>query len=156
MGGRGRQAGGRPVLTPLEEEVMQAIWDCMPGPVCVRDVLDRVNSGRAKPLAYNTIQTVFVILRDKKAIKQAKKQGRAHYFQPTYSREQATRRSLIELAQRMFGGRVKPLLHQMIDDAQLSTEDLQQLRQWADEKLKDKKPPSKRTNSKRNSKRSSS
>ncbi len=134
-----RAAGGPPQLTRLEEEVMRAIWDAQPGPVCVRDVLDSINASRDKPLAYNTVQTVFTLLREKQAIKLANQQGRAHYFVPTYSRAQAAGRTLTELARRMFGGRLKPLLHQMIDDPQLSAEDLQELRAWVDEKLRDEK-----------------
>lgn len=132
-----------PSLTRLESEVMAVIWDAQPEPVCVRDVVEGLNQARgrrrSKQLAYNTVQTVMTLLKQKKAIRQVRGSGRAHYFAPIVSRDDASRRVLRELSQRVFGGEVKPLIHQMIDDAGLSTAELADLRKWVDEKLKDSK-----------------
>src|SRR5215510_3482690 len=44
---------------------MRAVWDAQPRAVRVRDVLEAVNARRRAPLAYNTVQTMLTILRDK-------------------------------------------------------------------------------------------
>ena len=128
-----------PDLTELESEVMGAIWDADTEPVTVRQILERVNSGRQKVLAYNTVQTVFHLLRQKNAIKRVASVGRAHAFVANCSRGQTTRQMLGGIAERIFGGRLQPMIHQMIDDADLSDEELQELRDWVDQKLKDSK-----------------
>ena len=127
-------------LSRLESEIMNAVWNADPEPASVRDVLDEINSHRKKKLAYNTVQTVMTILKEKKAIRQVDGSGRAHYFRPCYSRENASRHIWSDLAKRLFSGSVKPMIHQMIDDPSLSPEDLSQLRSWVDEKLRDQPP----------------
>lgn len=130
-------------LTGLESEIMAVVWDAQPEAVCVRDVVEGLNHSRAKrrqkKLAYNTVQTVMILLKQKKAVKQVKSRGRAHYFQAAISRDDASRRVLSELSQKVFGGEVKPLILQMIDDADFSSDDLSELRKWVDAKLKDTK-----------------
>ena len=130
-------------LTKLESEVMAVVWDSQPDPVCVRDVVEGLNESRAKrrgkKLAYNTVQTVMTLLKQKKAVRQVKGKGRAHYFEALVSRDDASRRVLSELSERVFGGEVKPLIHQLIGDANLSTDELAELKKWVDTKLKDSK-----------------
>ena len=58
--GRGKRRVG---LTRLELEVMGPVWERHPEPVAVRDLLDRLNAGRPKPLAYNTVHTVLTLLK---------------------------------------------------------------------------------------------
>ena len=134
---------GTPSLTRLESEVMAMIWELHPRHACVRDILDRLNRSRAsrrqKQLAYNTVQTVVKLLQEKKAVRKVKSAtpGRAHYFQPCFSRDEASRHILSDLSRRMFGGEIKPLIHQLIDHADLSAEELAELQQWVADKLKD-------------------
>ena len=42
-----------------------------------------------------------------------------------------------DLVERMFDGRVQPLLLQLIDQGDLDAADLQQLRKWVNERLRD-------------------
>jgi len=49
--------GGGTVLWPLEAEVMAVLWEAG-APASVREVADRLNAGRAAPLAYTTVMTV--------------------------------------------------------------------------------------------------
>jgi predicted transcriptional regulator len=42
-----------------------------------------------------------------------------------------------DLVDRLFDGRVQPLLHQLIDDEKLAGADLQELRDWVDARLRD-------------------
>ncbi len=120
---------------------MSAIWDADDQPVCVRDVMDTINATRKrlrqKQLAYNTVQTVVTLLKRKKAVRQVPGPGRAHYFAPCFSREEASKQWLSDLSNRVFGGQVTPIIHQLIENADLSTDELAELRNWVDSKLKD-------------------
>jgi predicted transcriptional regulator len=117
---------------------MRAVWDAGPAPTRVRDVLERLNARRTRKLAYNTVQTMLTILKDKRVVQLAPGAGRAHYYRARVSRAEVSRDMVGDLAQRLFNGRVQPLLQQLIDDADLSPEALAALRDWVDEKLRDK------------------
>lgn len=123
-------------LTKLESEIMSAVWE-LAGPVRVREVAEAVNAGRRPVLAYTTIQSVLTILKAKGVVEQVKGAGRAHAFRARVSRDQASRRMVRELADRLFGGRIEPLLMQLIGQARLKPEELTELREWADEQLRD-------------------
>ena len=59
------KGGGR--FGPLEAAVMEAVW-AAGGPVSVREVMGRLNNGRAEPLAYTTVMTVMSRLAEKGAL----------------------------------------------------------------------------------------
>lgn len=128
-------------LTKLESEIMSAVWD-LGGTVRVRDVAEAVNSGRNAQLAYTTIQSVLTILKSKGAVAQVKGSGRAHAFRARITRDQASNNMVRELADRLFGGRVEPLLLQLMGQARLKPEELTELRAWADAQLRDAQEPS--------------
>lgn len=123
-------------LTKLEAEVMLAVWD-LAGPVRVRDVADAINGRRETPLAYTTLQTMFTILKDKGVLEQVKGPGRAHLYRARVSRTQASSHMVRDLATRLFGGRIEPLLLQLIDEARLKPAELRELRDWVDAQLRD-------------------
>ena len=124
-------------LTKLEGEVMRAVWDAEPNPVRVREVMEALNKRRRKGLAYNTVQTMLTILRTKGIVSLAKGGGRAHLYRARVSRAAASRHMVGELVDRLFNGRVEPLLQQLIDEADMDPNQLQALRDWVDDKLRD-------------------
>ena len=124
-------------LTRLEGEVMRSLWAIGPGPVRGRAVAEAVNAGRREPLAYTTVQTVLSILREKGVVEVVEGQGRGHLYRARLSREKATRHMLRDLADRLFGGPVRPLLHHLLDDAELDEAELRELRAWVDQRLRD-------------------
>src|SRR5258708_7742472 len=67
------------VLGPLEAEVMRAMW-AGKGPRSVRDVLERMNEGRAKPLAYTTVMTVMARLAEKGVLRR-ELDGRGYVYE---------------------------------------------------------------------------
>jgi predicted transcriptional regulator len=105
------------VLTPLELQIMQALWDGGPGTVA--DVQSRLAGG----LAYTTVQTMLgVLLRKKKVRRQLA--GRAYVYRPAISREGAVATALADLVGRMFGGSAEALLMSLIDTRQITAEEL--------------------------------
>ena len=123
-------------LTRLESEVMSAVW-ALTAPVRVREVAEAVNAGRTTPLAYTTIQSVLTILKTKGFVVQVRGAGRAHAFRARVSRDQASRSMVRDLADRLFGGRVEPILLQLIGQARLKPEELSELQAWVDAQLRD-------------------
>ena len=124
-------------LTKLESEIMKVVWDAEADSISVREILEGMNQARKKKLAYNTVQTVVTILKDKDVLKQVPGSGRAHRFQATISRVDTGRHLVSDLAQRLFAGQVQPLIHRLIDDAKLTPEELAQLRDFVESKLED-------------------
>jgi predicted transcriptional regulator len=126
------------LLTKLELEVMRTLWE---GDevveLTVRDATERVNVGRRKPLAYNTVQTVLNILRDKGVVRTRAGSGRAHLYQPRVSRGQITTSMVGELIERLFDGQVEPLLLNLVEREQMTRPELEKLKRLIDERLDD-------------------
>jgi predicted transcriptional regulator len=127
------------VLTKLELEVMRAVWGAAGGgDLTVRDVVERLNGERARPLAYNTVQTVLNILRDKGVLRVRPGQGRAFVYAPRISREHVTTSMVGELVDRLFDGRVQPLLLNLVEREELSRDELERLKRLISERLDDR------------------
>src|SRR5262245_3685375 len=117
---------------------MSAVWSLGPDPVRVRDVADALNAGRKRALAYNTVQTVLTLLLEKGALELVEAPGRAHFYRAKLTRDAASRGMLRDLVERLFDGRVQPLLQQLVNDEKLGDEDLRRLREWVDARLQDR------------------
>lgn len=68
------------VVGPLEAAVLEALW-AQATPVGVREVLERLNEGRAQPLAYTTVMTVMSRLAEK-GILERRREGRRYAYEP--------------------------------------------------------------------------
>ncbi len=66
------------ILGPLEAEVMRAMWACG-RPLTVRELLERVNEGRPRPLAYTTVMTVMSRL-EGKGVLARERAGRGYLY----------------------------------------------------------------------------
>lgn len=108
---------GAGVLTPLELEIMNALWAA--GPSTVAEVQSRLAGGRA----HTTVQTMLTILLRKKKVRRSLA-GRAHVYRPAISRERATASALSDLVGRMFGGSGEALLMSLIDTRQITAKDI--------------------------------
>ena len=124
-------------LTKLESEVMRAVWAGEPDSVRVRDVVDTLNRGRSRKLAYNTVQTMLTILMEKGIVERVDGPGRGHHYVALISRSEASRHMVGDLVNRLFDGRVQPLLQQLIDESHLDPSDLRKLRRWVNARLRD-------------------
>ena len=127
------------VLTRLELEVMRVVWEgAAGGDTTVRGVVAKLNEGRARSLAYNTVQTVLNILRDKGVVRVRAGQGRAFVYVPRITREQVTTSMVGELVERLFDGEVSPLLLNLVERESLSRTELESLKRLIDERLDDR------------------
>ena len=64
---------------------MERLWDLEDAPV--RAVLERVNAGSRKPLAYTTVMTILQRL-ERKAFVTRRKEGKMHVYTPVWTREE--------------------------------------------------------------------
>lgn len=68
------------LLGPLGAEIMDVLW-AEGDPLTVRQVLDRLNHGRDRPLAYTTVMTVLGRLADRGVLRRTP-QGRGYVYEP--------------------------------------------------------------------------
>ena len=108
-------------LSRLELQVMELFWSH--GAQTVREAQERFPE-KTRP-AYTTVQTVVNRLEVKGALGRARKLGNAHIFQPTMSRNAAQRRLADEFLA-LFGGRMQPLMTQLVESGKLTLEDVQE------------------------------
>lgn len=104
-------------LTPLELEIMQALWES--GPSTVAEVQPRLRAN----LAYTTVQTMLNVLLKKGKVNR-EQEGRAFRYAAAVSRERASGNALKDMVLRMFGGSSEALLMAMVDTRQISAEEL--------------------------------
>jgi predicted transcriptional regulator len=111
------KARGNGVLTPLELQIMQVLWDA--GPSTVGAVQEKLGSD----LAYTTVQTMLNVLLRKKKVRRTPV-GRAFAYQAAISREGAMGSAVKDLVARMFGGSGEALLMALIDAQQITPEEI--------------------------------
>jgi predicted transcriptional regulator len=109
-----------PKLTPLELQIMEALWSL--GPSSIREIQEAFPE-RDRP-AYTTIQTTVYRLEAKKALQRVKKISNAHIFEAAVSRHAAQGRLIDELLG-LFGGRTQPILSHLVESGKLSLADVQ-------------------------------
>src|SRR6266699_894190 len=105
-------------LSKLELRILEALW--AKNPASIRQIQEAFPSPQP---AYTTIQTTVYRLEKKKALRRARKIGNAHIFEPVISRDAAQRRLVDEFLS-MFGGRMQPVMAQLIEAGNLSSKDV--------------------------------
>ena len=125
-------------LTKLESDVMRAVWAAQPEAVRARDVVEAMNQRRKEPLAYTTVQTMLTILAEKGYVEVASTEGRAHCYRARVSHQEASRRLIGDLVERLFEGRPSSLLQMLVDDPDIDEAELLRLRTWVDARLSDR------------------
>jgi BlaI family transcriptional regulator, penicillinase repressor len=107
-------------LTAHELELMRLIWR-HDDPVTVRDVYEEVR--RRRPVAYTTVMTSMKTLEQKGYLK-ATQQDRAYLYRPAKPKQQVIKAMVREFVDRVFNGSAGPLVAHLVEDDQLSEEDL--------------------------------
>jgi predicted transcriptional regulator len=99
---------------------MEAFW--RDGALSIRDVQERF-SEKKRP-AYTTVQTMVNRLEAKGALRRTARIGNAHIFEATFSQSVAQRRLIDEFIA-LFGGRLQPLMSHLVENGNLSLQDVQ-------------------------------
>jgi len=108
-----------PKLSKLEMQIMEVLWTA--GPSAIREIQE--SFGPKNRPAYTTVQTMVYRLEAKKALRRTKKIGNAHIFEAVISRDAAKARLVDEFLS-IFGGRMQPVMAQLIEAGNLSAKDV--------------------------------
>jgi BlaI family penicillinase repressor len=108
-----------PKLSKLELQIMDVLWSG--GPSAIREIQE--SFGLKNRPAYTTVQTMVYRLEAKKALRRTRKIGNAHIFEAVISRDTAKAR-LVDDFLSMFGGRMQPVMAQLIEAGNLSPKDV--------------------------------
>lgn len=115
-------------ISDAESVVMQALWDA--SPLAAEDVFAAVAAGQGwqEP----TVKTLLNRLLKKGAIS-AERDGRRFLYSPVLSREAWQRQESDSLVDRLFGGRIAPMVAHFTERGRLSAKDLAELKKLVQE-----------------------
>ncbi|MFZ5639517.1 MAG: BlaI/MecI/CopY family transcriptional regulator [Bacillota bacterium] len=116
-------------LGPLEADIMQVIWKIQKA--TVQDVYDELSQDRT--IAYNTVMTVMTRLAQKGVLKR-QKDGRAYVYFPKTTKNEVGKGMLQYVIDKIFGGSRAPVISQLLDETELSEEELNVLKRLVEQK----------------------
>jgi len=119
------------LLTPAELELMTILWEHGQG--TVRQVMAGLTPDR--DLAYTSVSTILRIL-EQKGFVTSHKDGRTHIYAPCIERDRYQKRNVHQLVGSLFGGDPGALMRRLVTEEALSEEDLLELQQMVDERLR--------------------
>jgi predicted transcriptional regulator len=107
-------------LGERELDVMTVLWQRSSGTVA------EVQATLGTPLAYTTVLTILRNLEAKGFVRR-EEEGRAHRYFPKVKQRAAQRRALRRLIDTLFLGSPEALLSQLVDDHNLSADELRRI-----------------------------
>jgi BlaI family transcriptional regulator, penicillinase repressor len=125
----------RAALSNSELEISRALWKL--GSAKVREVVAALPAERG--LDFFTVQTYLRRLKAKGYLR-TRREGRADVYFPAVKPASVIRQITADFLERTFGGEALPLMQQLIEDAGLSDEQIDQLQTKLDE-LKHRRKP---------------
>jgi predicted transcriptional regulator len=116
-------------VTEAELAVLQLLWDR--GPALIRRLTDALYPGGG-PAQYATVQKLLDRLEAKGCVRRDRT-GAAHTFTAAVGREEIIGRRLRDVAEKLCGGSLTPLLTHLVRARGLSTRERQELRALIEE-----------------------
>jgi predicted transcriptional regulator len=107
-------------ITDAELDVMEVLWRAVE-PLTAADIADRIDPERAWTLA--TVKTMLSRLAAKGAISY-KVEGRRFLYSPAIERESYVGSESRRFVDRLFGGRLSPLVARLAEEDSLDEEDI--------------------------------
>jgi BlaI family penicillinase repressor len=118
-----------PKISESEWLVMQVLWE--KNPLTANEIVEKL-SGKTK-WKPKTIKTLITRLTNKGAIKY-EKEGRLYKYYPAVSKDVCVRMERRSFVRRVYGGISKPMVASFLEDAELSADDIAELKKILDEK----------------------
>ena len=110
------------ILTEQELEIMKIVW--LHDTSTVRDVYEALLEKRK--VAYTTVMTMMKVLETKKYIKKSQAE-RAYVYRPAQPQRQVIGAMVRDFVNRVFNGSASPLLVHLVEEHDLSREDLEEI-----------------------------
>lgn len=120
-------------LSNLELDVMRLIW--RDKEVIVPDLHRELERDRG--LSYSTVKTIVDRLEEKGAIGRMRTYGRTILYGPLIEEQTLAKPMVRDLLRRLFGGEARPMISHLLEEAELSSDDLKYLEQMIAQKRKD-------------------
>lgn len=131
-------------LAEVELAMMNIIWRI--GPCTIRQMLAlmaeagpgagaRVGAAAHQP-AYTTVSTIVRILEQKGFVK-SQKEGKTHLYFAAFAKEIYESKSIGHMVERVFDGAPSALVRRLIGDQNLSREEISELQELLQEKIKE-------------------
>jgi len=109
-------------LTEQELEIMKIVW--LHETSTVRDVYEKLLEKRK--IAYTTVMTMMKVLEQKKYLKKTQTE-RAYVYRPAQPKRQVIGDMVRDFVNRVFNGSASPLLVHLVEEHELSREDLEEI-----------------------------
>jgi BlaI family penicillinase repressor len=118
-----------PKISESEWEVMRVLW--AESPLTANSIIEKLTATKHwKP---TTIRTLVTRLAEKKALGY-EKQGREHHYYPLATEAECIRAESRSFLRRVYSGALKPILAAFMENEELSSEDIEELRRILEEK----------------------
>jgi BlaI family transcriptional regulator, penicillinase repressor len=111
-------------LADLQMAIMQVLWDR--GEATVGEVREALARAR-RPLAYTTVGTMLAKM-ERNGHVAHRAEGRANIYRPLVKKEQVSRSMTGDLLDRLFGGDVADMVCHLLDECDVSPEELARLK----------------------------
>lgn len=121
----------KPSMTPsdFELQILGVLWEG--GPATVRQVMERLPDGKER--AYTSVLSVMQVMQKKGFLTATKEpDGPAHVFTPLVAREKVAGPLLRGLVATVFGGVTHAAVQQLLDEKQVSRDEIAKLRELLD------------------------
>ena len=115
----------------LQLKIMRVLWER--GEATARQITDSVS--KIEPVAHSTIQTLLRKLEVKKAVAYEER-DRTFVFRPLVSESEVTQTATNDLLSRVFHGSLSGLVAHVLENEDISDEEMAKLRQLISEKSK--------------------
>jgi len=112
-------------LSPANLEIMKVVWE--KGEVTVNKVVESVNAKRKRPVRRTTIQVQMNRLEDYGWLKH-KEKGRTFVYSAAAEKHKTRREILEDIKNRVFGGSRAELVKCLIEDENVTPEEIKELR----------------------------
>lgn len=123
-------------LSNLELDVMRLVW--RDKEVIVPDLHRELE--RDRELSYSTVKTIVDRLEEKGAIGRLRTYGRTILYGPLIEEQTLAKPMVKDLLRRLFGGAARPMISHLLQDEELSLDDLAYLEQMIERKRKELEP----------------
>ena len=120
-------------LGELQKPIMEIVWGM--GEATARQVQERLSQKR--PLAYTSVLSIMQRL-EKAGWLRHRTDQRTYVYQPAFSRDQESDRSLRHFIERVFHGNSQVVIQHLIEQSDLSAEDLLALQKLIRQKRKER------------------
>ncbi len=120
-------------LTDFELEVMQLFWE---HPESSAPEIHKIISEK-RTVSYSTVKTIIDRLEAKQALSRCSQQGRTIFYAPQVEKNQLRKPMIKDFIKRVFLGKSQPLVAHILQEEELSLDDISYLESLLEKKKKE-------------------